>query len=103
MTIDETTPGATIRVVDPAAEIESQSLPLAARVESLQGLRIGIIDNSKHMAESFLEATKVLLEQRYKVSGFEYYRKFSASVPTPPEILDGMTRSCDAVIHGVAD
>jgi hypothetical protein len=43
------------------------------------------------------------LETRYQVGGFEYYRKFSASVPTPPEVIERLTQSCDAVIHGVAD
>lgn len=104
MTANEMTAGTTIRIVDPAAEIESKSLlPLAPRLRSLQGVRIGIIDNSKHRAGSFLEATKTLLEQRYQVGGFDYYRKFTASVPTPTEVIERLTRSCDAVITGVAD
>lgn len=92
-----------IRIVDPAAEVESKSLPLAPRLGSLKGVRIGIIDNAKHMADSFLQATQSLLEQRYGVAGFEYYRKFSASVPTPPDVMERLTRDCVAVIHGVAD
>jgi hypothetical protein len=93
----------TIRIVDPAAEIEIENNPIAPRLKSLQGARIAIIDNTKHMANQFLEATRALLEERYQVGGFEYYRKFSASVPTPPEVIERLTKSCDAVIHGVAD
>lgn len=103
MTEINVTAGVTIRVVDPAAEVESEILPLAPRLQSLQGLRIGMIDNSKHMAGSFLEATRFLLEKRYGVGGFEYYKKSSASVPTPPDVMESLLRSCDAVIHGVAD
>ena len=103
MTANEATAATLIRIVDPAAEIESKSLPLAPRLRSLQGVRIGIIDNAKHMAGSFLEATKTLLEERYQVAGFDYYLKYSAAVPTPPDVMERMTRSCDAVIHGVAD
>ena len=95
----------TIRIVDPAAEIDAgaKTLAMAARLESLKGARIALIDNTKHMANRFLEATQTLLKSRYEVAGFEYYRKFSASVPTPPEVLDRLAGSCDALIHGVAD
>jgi len=92
-----------ITIVDPAAEIETESRSIAPRLKSLQGARIGIIDNTKHMANRFLDATKALLETQYHVSGFEYYRKFSASVPTPPEVIERMAKSCDAIVHGVAD
>ncbi len=92
-----------MRLVDPAAEIEGRHLPPAPRLRSLYGTRIGIIDNSKHMAGAFLEATKTLLMQRCEIKSFEVFRKFSASIATPPAVIERLTRSCDAVIHGVAD
>ncbi|MDB5811493.1 MAG: hypothetical protein JWN94_3615 [Betaproteobacteria bacterium] len=94
---------ATVVIVDPAAELEIKTHPVAPRLNSLRGTRIAVIDNTKHMANRFLDATRVLLEERYHVGGFEYYRKTSASVPTPPDVLNRLTASCDAVIHGVAD
>jgi len=97
------TTGLTIRIVDPAAEIEPEGYVLAPRLRSLDGMRIAIIDNTKHMANTFLDATRSLLEQRYRVGGFEYYRKSSASVPTPPEVIERLAGSCNALIHGVAD
>ena len=95
--------GATVVIVDPAAEIEVRRNPIAPRLKSLCGARIAIIDNTKHMANRFLDAIRVRLEARYEAGGFEYYRKFSASVPTPPEVIERLIKSCDAVIHGVAD
>jgi hypothetical protein len=93
----------TITLVDPAAEIENPTEALAPRLRSLEGKRIALIDNTKHNADAFLEATRALLEQKYGVAGFEYFRKFSASVPTPPEVIERLTHSCDALVHGVAD
>jgi hypothetical protein len=93
----------TIRIVDPAAEVETASRSIAPRLKSLQGARIAIIDNTKHRARTFLDATRALLETRHGVAGFEYYRKISPSVPTPPEVIDRLTKSCAAVIHGIAD
>ncbi len=103
MSENDMTTGRTIRIVDPAAEVESESHVLAPRLRSLDGMRIAIIDNTKHMADTFLNATRVLLERRYGVGGFEDYRKPSASVPTPPEVIERLAGSCHALIHGVAD
>jgi hypothetical protein len=93
----------TITLVDPAAELEQVREALAPRLQSLAGKRIALIDNSKHNAARFLEVTRTLLEKRHGVAGFEYFRKFSASVPTPPEVIERLTQSCDALVHGVAD
>ena len=93
----------TLSLVDPAAEVETRSEALAPRLETLQGTRIALIDNTKHNADRFLEATRALLQQRHGVAGFEYFRKFSASVPTPPEVVERLTQTCDALVHGVAD
>ena len=100
---NKVTVNATIRIVDPAAEMAGKELLLAPRLQSLKGLRIGIIDNAKHMAGPFLEAMKTLLEERYQVAGFDHYRKYSASIRTPPDVIKRLTRTCDAVITGVAD
>jgi hypothetical protein len=90
-------------LVDPVAETETASLALAPRLETLRGKRVALIDNTKHNANAFLEATRALLERKYGVSGFEYFRKFSASVPTPADVVERLTQSCDALVHGVAD
>jgi hypothetical protein len=100
---NDMTTGRTIRIVDPAAETESRSHVLAPRLRSLDGIRIGIIHNAKHMGQPFLEATMRLLEQRYRVGGFEFYRKLNPGLPMPAEVIEQLAGSCDAVIHGVAD
>ena len=93
----------TLRLVDPAAEIETAHETIAPRLKTLEGRRIALIDNTKHNADRFLEATRALLQEKYGVAGFEYFRKYSASVPTPPEVVERLTASCDALVHGVAD
>jgi hypothetical protein len=55
------------------------------------------------MAEEMLREIGSLLESRYGVAEVSCYRKRSASVETPPEILAEITLKADAVIHGVAD
>ena len=93
----------TVRLVDPAAEVETTREALAPRLETLTGKRVALIDNTKHNADRFLNATRALLEERYGVRDFEYFKKYSASVATPPEVLERLTQSCDALVHGIAD
>lgn len=92
-----------IVVVDPAAEDTVPQSALAPRITALQGSRVVLIDNAKRMAEETLREVGSLLESRYGVAEVSYYRKRSASVATPPEILAEITSKADAVIHGVAD
>ena len=92
-----------ITVIDPAAEDAVSALALVPRLKSLTGARIGLIDNSKHMASELLDAVEELLKSRYQVKLFKRYRKNNPSVPTPFDILTGLIGSCDAIVHGVAD
>lgn len=95
--------GPTMRIVNPAGEDVRRPLELAPRLLSLKGKRIAIVDNTKHMAHVFLSELERLLQEKYEVSGFEYYRKPHASVPIPPDVLQRLVTSCDALVHGVAD
>ena len=90
-------------VVHPAAEDVARQLGLAPRLPSLRGARLGLIDNSKHNADTFLSELEGILRRDYGVERVERYRKASASIPTPPEILARLAESCDALVHAVAD
>lgn len=93
----------TITIVNPASEDVVEPQDLVPRLRSLTGAKIGLIDNSKRMANAFLDDVRELLRERYGVADFAAYQKVSASVPTPPGELDRLAEGCDAVIHGVAD
>lgn len=93
----------TVIVVNPAAEDETERLPLAPRLPSLAGARVALIDNSKHNADRFLDTLATLLVRDHGVAKIERYRKISASVPTPPETLHRLLEGSDAAVHGVAD
>lgn len=93
----------TITVVDPTAEDAFERHALAPRPGSLEGATIGLIDNSKRMADVLLGELRDLLREHYGVAGFDYYRKANPSVPTPPEVIQRLVAGCDAVVHGVAD
>jgi hypothetical protein len=98
----EVTPHAT-RVVHPAAEDVREPSRLAPRLATLQGTTLGLIDNHKRHADVYLEELGRLLQAHYGVARVVTYRKISQSLPTPAEVLDHLARTCDALIHAVAD
>ena len=92
-----------ITVIHPAAEDQAVQYELAARLSTLEGKRVGLIDNRKRNSDVFLLKLQDLLRDKYGVADFQYYRKDSASIPTPPEVMADLVNTCDAVLHGVAD
>ena len=92
-----------VSVVHPAAEDVAARLAPAPRATSLRGARVALIDNSKHNADRFLDTVAARLVRDHGVAHVERYRKVSASVPTPPEILQRLLEASDAAVHGVAD
>lgn len=92
-----------MRIVNPSGEDARPDLSLAPRLKSLDGATIAVIDNRKHNAELLLHELERLLQERYKISGFEFYRKPHSSVPIPSDIFERLVARCNAVIHGVAD
>lgn len=95
--------GPSLKLVHPAAEDQPIMYQLAPRLTSLEGKRIGLIDNRKRHSDVFLARLQELMKERYKVADFQYYTKDGASVPTPEEVMADLTANCDAVIHAVAD
>jgi hypothetical protein len=92
-----------LTLVHPAAEDQPVSYALAPRLASLEGTRIGLIDNRKRHSDVFLGRLQELLQERHGVAEFQYYTKSGASVPTPEDVMADMTANCDAVVHAVAD
>jgi hypothetical protein len=92
-----------LRLVHPGAEDQPVQYQPAPRLATLQGVRIGLIDNRKRHSDVFLRRLQELLIERYGVADFQYYTKEGASVHTPEDVMADMTRNCDAVVHAVAD
>ena len=77
--------------------------PRAGRPSDLAGLRVGLLDNTKHNARAFLEELGTLLttEHGAQVSIAETKQNFS--VPVDAERTSRYLEACDVVITGVGD
>ena len=93
----------TIDVLSPAAAKNGNAVPLAARVPTLEGRVVGLLNNSKSGTRPFLDRVEELLKREHGVSKIIRYDKNAAALPIPDEMLEAAVRECDVVINGIAD
>ena len=70
-------------VFDPRGRVDAERVELAPRASALEGLRLGILDNTKWNANRLLRKTAELLEGGHGIGAVTYYRrKASRNPPT---------------------
>ncbi len=79
------------------------SLSATARPKSLEGLRIGFLDNMKAPVDKMMDHLEKRLREMFP--GIETYRtsKYAASIPADAQILQGLRLNCDVVINALGD
>ena len=92
-----------ITLVVPEAPAPAPAATAEQRKTGKDGLRLGILDNSKgnadHLLKFLVEGVKALVPVASVVS----LRKGSVSLPAPKEILDQLTAEADFVVSAMAD
>lgn len=76
---------------------------MAARLATLQGMRVGLLDNSKNKAGRMLDAIADILDRQYGFRMIVRQRKPSASKPADPQMIAELKQTCDMAIVGVGD
>ena len=102
MSIRSTLPSGQI-VFDPRGSVTAATVTLAPRVETLAGVRLGVLDNSKWNASKLLRRAVALLELDVAPSAINRYTKDSFSRVAPPDLLDRMAAENDVVITAIGD
>jgi hypothetical protein len=65
----------TIPVYDPRGVVEAAPLTLAPRVKKLDGLRLGLLDNTKWNANKLLRGIRDRLARKHAFGAVNYYRR----------------------------
>src|SRR5262249_23222872 len=89
-----------IRLYDPTAEPRAVTASLAPRLTTLQGKRIGILDNGKANAGTLMLAVARTLQERYG-AGEIVKREKPVAGPPSPEALEALAQ-CDLTLVGSA-
>ncbi|MBI3090656.1 MAG: hypothetical protein HYY96_08305 [Candidatus Tectomicrobia bacterium] len=92
-----------MKVFDPTAGPETGGFELAARLGSLRGKVVGLLDNTKTNSDRLLRLVGRLLQEKHGVAALIERRKFTASMPASDELVAELARQCDVVIAGIGD
>ena len=90
-------------VYDPRGTLGAQTREIAPRMKSIQGLRLGVLDNTKWNANKLLRALRAELEAQHGLNPAGYYRKESFSRFAEPQLLDTIAAQSDLVVTAIGD
>ncbi len=91
-------------ILDPTGAADSARLAtLAPRVAELDGIRLGLLDNTKANAAAVLETLAAQLRAQHHVGEVATYTKSYFGTPVEEDRAREIAQSCDAVIAGVGD
>ena len=90
-------------VYDPRGSVTVEPLLLAPRKSSLDGSRLGVLDNSKWNASKLLRHIITQLEVTTSLTDVQYYKKNSFSRPADSKLLDTIAGDVDVVITAIGD
>ncbi|MBI3938398.1 MAG: hypothetical protein HY323_15585 [Betaproteobacteria bacterium] len=93
----------TIRIFDPTTEVAGRHIAYAPRPESIAGLRIGLVDNTKHNSDRLLLRIAALLERDHGAKAHVIRRKRSAGAAPHAEIIEEFKANCDVIVAGIGD
>ncbi len=90
-------------VFDPRGRVDAQRTLPAPRVAALEGLRLGVLDNTKWNAGRLLRKTASLLGERHGFAAVNYYRKESFSKAADPALIAAIDAGNDIVLTAIGD
>jgi len=91
------------QVYDPRGVVEAETKAIAARVTALDGLRLGILDNTKWNANKLLREVRERMTAAHAFADVHYYRKESFSKFAAPGLIEQIRRDNDLVVTAIGD
>jgi len=93
----------TTPVYDPRGVVEAAPLAISPRVRKLEGLRLGLLDNTKWNANKLLRGVRDRLAEKHAFGVVNYYRKESFARAATPELLAEIAAQNDIVLTAIGD
>jgi hypothetical protein len=92
-----------IQVYDPRGVVGAEKKATAARIKALDGLRLGILDNTKWNANKLLRELRDQLKAAHPLADVHYYRKESFSRFADPALIETIRNENDIVVTAIGD
>ena len=93
---------AAFEIVNPTARVSGGGAagePALKRVASVEGLRVGLLDNGMPHAGDFLAHLGAAFERRYKTPLLTRRKAYTAR-GAEPAIIDEIAKTCDVAVTG---
>jgi hypothetical protein len=90
-------------VFDPRGRVEARGIAPAPRVGALDGLRLGVLDNTKWNAGRLLRKTAARLGERFGFAAVNHYQKESFAKAADPALLAQIAADNDIVLTAIGD
>src|SRR5262245_34617804 len=88
---------------DPCGIVDLAITPRAPRNTKLDGLRLGVLDNSKWNANKLLRGAVAALGENIMFAAVNYYVKHSFSKDAAPELIKQIAQENDVVLTAIGD
>lgn len=93
-----------VEIFDPCGIVDIETRPLATRKNTLDGLRLGILDNSKWNANKLLRGSAEALSKEIDFAAVNYYVKTQGfSSDAPMELIEKIAEENDIVLTAIGD
>ena len=95
-----------VAIIDPTAgrtQPTEQTPTESRRVASLDGLRVGLLENTKRNASEILDALGALLQEQKGSGDLVRRTKTQFAMPLTEELIEDLRNECDVVVIGVGD
>jgi len=92
-----------MEILDPTTDAAAQSIAYAPRPASLEGKRVGLIENTKFNSDRLLAKIGDILKAEHGAAETRIWRKHNSSVPAHQEIIEELKRTCDVMVAGIGD
>jgi len=92
-----------IQIYDPTTEVKSRTIHFVPRPQSLKGLRVGLVDNTKHNSDQILLRIAGILEKEHGAKAHVIRKKKSAGSAPGPEMVKDYKQNCDVIVAGIGD
>ena len=92
-----------VQILDPTTEVLGRRINYAPRPKSLNGLRVGLIDNTKHNSDQLLMRIAGILEKEHGTKSHVIRKKKSSGAAPHAEIIEDYKGNVDVIVAGVGD
>jgi hypothetical protein len=92
-----------LEIYDPTVSSVAEKIIFAPRPQNLNGLKVGLIENSKHNSDVLLLKIADRLKAQYGMEMALLHRKASASDYISDVALEELKNKADFVIAGIGD